>query len=424
LWALAAPLAAGGRIVDGSDVARLAAEAERLEAELSAVRQAAPAPDQDRVRALEAELARLREELRRLAEESKETAAAVDSLARAEERRTTVTVYGNLEATAFSGQHALLDGRNFELVLSGHPHKQLSFFAEIEFEQTAGVGGPRGGEIVVEQAFANFNFASLLNLRAGVLLVPFGNVNIDHFAPKREVVTRPLVSYVVAPSDWTDNGLGIYGKKLLGTSWLLSYEVDLVAGLSSEITGQGMRDARQGYGVDNNGNKAVVGRIALNRASRLEIGLSGYTGNYDDLDLKRLNGWAVDALALLGPVKLTGEYNQFVADRAPERDTRLRGYYVRAVWDFGRSLLARTPLGRDFDEPRLAVVAQHDQVWLEGPVGTEFQENQERRDTLGINFRPSTQWVLKLTYERNATSGQALVRGDRDGWAGAIGFIF
>ncbi len=441
LWAGAAGANAAETPAEGgpgaparaAEVERLAAELDRLAAEVRTFHEqlakAAPqaldgARIAQRLLALEQEVARLQAETRRLDEDAKQTAAAVDSLSRGEQGRTSLTVYGDFQATAYRGTAPIFDGHAFELVLSGRPHKRLSFFGEVEFERVAGVGGDRGGEIVVEQAFANLSFWALLNLRAGVVLIPFGNVNIDHFAPRRDVVTKPLVSYVVAPSDWTDNGVGLYGRRLLGSSWLVSYEAYAVAGLGAEANGLGMRGARQGYGADNNRDKALVGRIAATRGGGLELGLSAYRGKYDDAGRQVLAGWAIDNLTRVGPLTATGEYNAFRAQRELGSSTRLRGFYVRAALDLGRTLLSRTPLGRDFDEPRLALVGQYDEVHIDGPVDGVDSSNRERRQTVGLSFRPSNQWVLKLSYEWNQTTDRPLVNGDRDGFVGAIGFVF
>ena len=72
----------------------------------------------------------------------------------------------------------------------------------------------------------------------------------------------------------------------------------------------------------------------------------------------------------------------------------------------------------------LALVFQHDRALLDGPLEGEWVRNRERRSSLGLNFRPSSQWVLKLGYEWNATTNRPLVRGDKDGWVGSVGFVF
>jgi hypothetical protein len=412
-----------------AELAQLKAELTRLTVEMTALRQrlaAGEGAEAERIALAEIDkrLEQVEAEIRRLSEEQRQANEAADNMSRAEQRRVGVAIYGNLEARGYQGENTVFDGRNFEIVLSGHPHERLSVVAEVEFEQAAGVGAERGGEIVVEQAHAVLSFTSLFNFRAGILLVPFGNVNIDHFAPRREVVTRPLVSYVVAPSDWTDNGFAANGKRMLGPSWLVSYDVCLVAGLGDAVTGRGMRDARQPYGADNNSDKAVVGRMALSRVGRFDLGLSGYYGAYDDAGQQALAGWGLDTLVTFGPLKLTGEYDDFRAEQPVDPEARLRGFYVRGVLDFGTALLRDSFLGRGFDEPRLALVAQYDEVRLRGPYAGAYESNRERRQTVGINFRPSSHWVLKTTYEWNQTFGAPLDRGDLDGWLAAVGFVF
>jgi hypothetical protein len=375
--------------------------------------------EQERLEALEAELRRLQEELRRLEAAAREAQDAVESAARSEEQRINLSVYGTLDAFAYRGETSLLDGRLFELVLSGHPHRRLSFIAQVEFERS-GHGKP-AGEVIVEQAYPTLSFSPLLSFRAGVFQVPFANVYVDHFPANREVVSRPLVSEVIAPRDWSDNGVGIAGKRLFGKTWLASYEAWACAGLGAELGPTGMREARQGYGVDNNSNKAVVGRLSLNRASRWEAGISGYAGKYDDLNRLWLTGWAVDALALAGPLKLTGEYSSFTGEAAGP-DARYRGFYLRGVYRLGQRALARTALGRDFEQPALALLAQYDQARVAAPGAAASRR--ERRLTLGMNYRPARQWLLKLAHEWNDAHPLPISKGDKDGWTGAVAFVF
>lgn len=416
-------------IAASEEMARLRSELERLlarqaaiEAEITRLGQAAARADAEAQRSQAADLARLRAELQQVSEESRRAAAALEALSEADRRRVSLSVYGDFQVTAYEGQDVLFDGHAFEVVLSGQPHERLSFFSEIEFEQAAAVGEERGGEVLVEQAYANFQLAGLANLRAGVLLVPFGNVNVDHFAPRRDVVNKPIVSWVVAPSDWTDNGLGLHGSRLFGSDWLVSYEAYAVAGLDADVTAYGLRDARQGYGVDNNGDKALVGRISASRTGRLTLGLSGYRGKYDDAGTKALEGWAVDGLADLGRLRLTGEYNSFTGEGSPQ--PRYHGYYGRASLDVIRGALRKSILGRGFSEPRLTLVYQYDWVRAEGPLEAAWETTTERRHTVGLNLRPSDNWVLKLDYEANDTDNLTLYRGDADGFIGSIAFVF
>lgn len=415
--------------------AALQAELERLSAEMAALRdelqrlrsEAAKSEDQAiaaRVAAMEARQAKIEAELARLSEELKQTGDALDQVSEGDRKRPTMTVYGTLQAVNYDQRDSILDAEAFELVLSGRPHPRLSFFAEIEFERAASVGGPRGGEVVLEQAYASYSFAQIFAVRTGVLLVPFGNVNVDHFAPLRDVVRKPLVSYAIAPSDWTDNGVQFTGRRLAGTSWLFEYEAAVIAGLDSHITSLGMREARQPFGVDNNGNKAAVGRFAIKRSTSFETGISAYTGKYDDANQDRLNGWAADLRFEFRSLRVTGEFDHFTANTASAPKSQLAGYYIRASYDLRGGLLPK--IAKDFDDPRLTLVGQYDWARIDGPnpVTSQFERNRETGVTVGLAYRPSRQWVLKVNYERNQMTNEALDRGDLKGWLASVGFVF
>jgi len=377
-----------------------------------------------KVSALEATSQELVSGQEELAETVRSNSSVARSLSDADIRRPQLTVYGTFTATAPEGEDSVFDATSFELVLSGRPHTRLGFFAEVEFEQAAAVGGGRGGEIKMEQAYASYTISPLMNLRAGVLLVPFGNVNVDHYAPNRDVISKPLVSYAVAPSDWTDNGLGFYGNALVGDAWSFDYEAYVIAGLDADISALGLRAARQGFGVDNNDDKAVAARIAWNRAGWLEMGWSGYRGKFDDEDRLRMTGWALDAFFERGRLRMTGEYNHVGAEQPSGPDAVFEGYYARLVLDVTPPALHRGGHGRDFPSSRLDLVAQYDDVRITGPLGGTLVTNKERRYTLGLNYRPSHHWVLKLNYERSEASAAALQKGDFRGILTSIGFLF
>jgi hypothetical protein len=204
----------------------------------------------------------------------------------------------------------------------------------------------------------------------------------------------------------------------------LSYEGYLVAWLGGSVDALGTRAARQGYGVDNNGDKAVVGRVALDRAGSFQVGFSGYTGDVDDAGQQRLNGWAADGLVRWGRLKVTGEYDEMKTGRDSPQYTRLSGFYTRATLDLGKGLLPGG-LTRDFDDPRLALVGQVDQVKTEGPQADGSRaNNRERRATAGLVYRPAGEWVLKLFWEYDVSDGQPLMQGDAKGFVGSIGFVF
>jgi len=370
---------------------------------------------------------RIAQEQQQLADQVRSTADRVDLLSAAERRRNNLTVYGTVNAIQEQQPDAgtVFDAEAFELVVSGQPHDRLGFFAEIELERAATVGGERGGEVLLEQAYANYSITQWLNLRGGALLVPFGNVNVDHYAPNRAVISKPLTSYVVAPSDWTDNGFGAYGSAPVGDLGSFDYELYLVSGLDADITALGTRDARQPFGADNNDRPALVGRGAWSLGGWLRAGLSFYTGPYDDAGDLDLTGGALDLYLERGPFVLTGELNRLDAQEALfADDASLRGWYGRLIYRWQPGFLAAGWHGQAFPTARIELVAEYDEARLEGPLDGNWSVQRERRWTGGVNYRPTYNWVLKLDYEDSDARDLALQFGTRRAWLASIGFQF
>jgi hypothetical protein len=408
---------------------------EVLEREVAELRRrlesgATPAPSaeisnlRERLEALEGVMAELKRDFEVAAEDSRITAEAVDDLSEAELRGAHLTVYGSIVGADYEGKNSVFDGEAVELVVSGRPHDRLGFFTEIEFERAAQVGGERGGEVVVEQAYGTFSFGSGLALKAGIVLMPFGNYNLDHYAPTREVISRPLVSHAVVPSDWTDNGFGVVGRSSLGGGWMVEYEAYVVAGLGSDASTLDVRAARQPFGVDNNNNKATIGRVGLNRRGQFELGASYYLGAYDDSSRLDLEGWAGHLATQLGPLGLAGEYNRFTVEQIGLEDGTLEGYYARAVYDLFRGLLRRGRHGATFPDARLSLVVQYGEVELNPPATLDQEGRSESRWTLGLNYRPSNHWVVKINHEDNESVGQPILHGSSEAWLAAVGFVY
>jgi len=89
----------------------------------------------------------------------------------ARSRALALSSYGTFVAGKHAGENSTLSAESFEIVLSGQPHDRIGFFSELEFERAANIGGPRGGEALLEQAYVDFSIIDALALRAGVVLV-------------------------------------------------------------------------------------------------------------------------------------------------------------------------------------------------------------------------------------------------------------
>lgn len=443
----AAPVTAAGGAVAAADsrddvareLAALRAEAAALRAEVAVLRSLATEAAlvgrvervETRLAQLEGALAGFAEEIGAATERAGENEASIALLEDAEALRNHLAVYGSLRYFDEADGSGAFDAEAIELVISGRPHQRLGLFVEIELERAAAVGSERGGEVIVEQAWASYAVSSVLSLRGGVLLVPFGAVNADHYAPTRDTIAKPLPAVAVSPSDWTDNGVAAFGRVVLPGEWVLSYDALLGAGLGASAAGDlgpiGLRAARQPFGEDNNGNRALVARLGLRRGTNLELGLSGYRGAWDDAGQRQLRGWAADVAATLGPLTLRGDVEDLSAAR-PVGDATFRGWYVRALWRLPPRLLALGWHAQAFPAAALELVAQWDEARVRAPAGdplfAPLVTAEERRLTLGLNYRPTPRYVIKLNREESTGSGPAIVRGDGDAWVAALGFVF
>ena len=428
--ALAAPAGAADPASVEARLSALESRWDRMEGEIAALRallerSPAPAPAAapeavaaigETVQGLGADLAAVRGEV-----ENQGHALAAASASR--QREIAISSYGAVNLGKRSGQDSVIDAESFELVLSGQPHPSVSFFSEIEFERAATVGGPRGGEVLLEQAYVDYAINDNLALRGGVILVPFGNNEADHYAPLREVILRPLSSRLIAPSDWTDNGFGLVGHRELSANWQLDWETYLIAGLDSGIGPGGLRNARQGFGEDNNNDKALAAHLTLRRNDQLALGLGVYDGDYDDVGRLRLRGLGLDYSWRLDRWRFSGEYLAMRAERAEGESADLRGGYARAAYDVQQWL----PLAwrnEAFPDARLSLVYEYDHVSVEDLTSLASLVARERKHVLGLRYEPDHSWILKLNREWSDASNRTLVNGDSDGWIIGIGFVF
>jgi hypothetical protein len=403
---------------------------DRMEAELAAMRalmEHAPVPAgtavpeamaavTGTVESLGADLAAVRTEV---ANQSQALAAA----GAARQRDIAISSYGAVNFVNRTGQDSIIDAESFELVLSGQPHDLISFFSELEFERAASVGSTRGGEVLLEQAYVDLAWSDSLALRAGVVLVPFGNNEADHYAPLRDVINRPLSSRLIAPSDWTDNGFGVVGHSELSQNWQLDWEAYLIAGLNEQFDGNGLRNTRQGFGEDNNIDKAVVAHLTLRRSDELGLGIGVYSGAYDDAGKHQLNGIGLDVNWRHEAWKFSGEYLRMRADRESGDPATLWGGYARLGYDIDRWFPA-TWRSDAFPDARLSLIYEYDYVSIEDLTSVISLVERERKHVLGLRYEPDHSWILKLNREWSDASDRALINGDSDGWLMGVGFVF
>ena len=373
---------------------------------------------------LEAYAVQLNEVLADIQEKVDENSSEVIRVSQTQESQPRLGVYGTVTAGKSSNENSILDGQSFELILSGQPHERISYFTELEFERSATVGGSRGGEVLVEQAYTDIKINSWMNFRGGIVLVPFGNIERDHFSPLREVVSQPYTSYALAPSDWTDNGFGINGNINLSDQWIADYQFNVIAGLGSGISPQGLRRTRQGFGVDNNNNKAMAAKISLQNSSGLTMGFSFYNGKWDDAGTKQINGFNFDFDYQWKWLDIVGEFTRMNVEREFAQSAIMDGYYIRGIYSL-ENLLPNDWLSQDFPHAKLSIVTQYDQVNIENVFDINQVDNWEKRYTIGLRFEPTNSWIANLNYETASAGGpDTILRGNSNLWIFSLGYVF
>ena len=319
------------------------------------------------------------------------------------------------ESSTFNGQ--------FAVTISGHIHDRIRFFNEIDL-------GVSGEDVEPIQSYVDLLMMKSINLRGGILQIPFGKFNVDHFDPRRDLTDDPLVARRVIPTNWSDFGVSLFGLIPMSSTFKATYEVAVVNGLTDDFSrpgalpDEGLREARPGLVNDNNSNKAVVGRTAFVFVDQYELGVSGYSGKYDDQSENAITGFDADlefkprGTPVLENFELKAEYAYFDIDKSTE-PASLWGFYAQINYHFWPRILDQTFLGRRFSNPTLTLVGRYGHARVDTTSRTG--DLQEDRYTFGLNYRPIEDFVIKTEYQVNIGG---IERDNADGFLASVSWQF
>ena len=248
------------------------------------------------------------------------------------------------------------DFRRFVVTLDAAPTDRLRFYAEVEMERLneievernaipenrgradrnrAGVRfiqaveGSSGGELAVEQAWAQFDFNDKIGARMGVVLPPVGRFNLLHEDDYWDLPRRPLAARggpaLPVKSAWRELGAGVVGNIPWGQGFF-DYQVYVVNGAQLDFAMEEIVSLREGRnllelepelsfssGAFNGTNtaNAFTWRTAFRPRLGHEFAFSGYHGEYTP-DYLLQDGWvntlAFDGKTTLGNFEIEGEY--------------------------------------------------------------------------------------------------------------------
>jgi len=306
--------------------------------------------------------------------------------------------------------------RRFNIFMAAGIGKRIKFLSELEFEHGT-------EEIELETALLDFELASFLNFRAGIILPQIGIFNANHDSPNWDFVDRPLSSTNIIPATLSEVGFGFFGK-LYPSNLIISYDAYLVNGI-----GQGVVLNEEGktfipggkseemFGEDNNGLPMINAKVSVAVGSSLEAGISYYGGVYNNFriegeevdDRRALSLVAFDLRALVNKAQLRGEYVFATINVHPGLSeiygTKQSGGFLEIVYPvMERKILV-------FDDAVLNLIARAEKVDFnmgEFKNANGYLENTRIYDevtalVVGFSIRPVSDLVFKANYRYHWT---------------------
>ncbi len=293
--------------------------------------------------------------------------------------------------------------KRFNLFTAARVSDFVRFAAELEFEDGA-------EEILLEFASIDLTIHRAFAVRAGMLLSPLGRFNLAHDSPLNEFTDRPVTSTDIFGVALSEPGLGALGSIPVGGSGRVTYEAYLVNGFNDGVInnspdGTRIPEGRRNF-EDNNSAPSFVGRVTYSPNLGFELGLSGYTGPYNQfqsegarLDERRnVNLWVLDFEGSLLGFEFSGEGGFGNVDIPPTLIGTLAsdqaGFYLDILRDFGHGWISTMA------QSHFSVGARLESV----DFNRDIEGDDTRQISLGFNFRPNAESVYKFNYVRGRTT--------------------
>lgn len=201
----------------------------------------------------QAEIKQLKAQLKASDSEIKETRVMVSATADAVEaigtsgtsstaqwaEKTAIGGYGEHHFNHFDQGEDQVDAHRFVLFVGHQFTDDIKFFSELELEHSlAGDGAP--GEVELEQAYIQWDFAEKHSLLMGQYLIPVGILNETHEPETFYGTERNRVESAIVPSTWWETGAMLQGEIAPG----FSYNAAIHSGLKVDEGGT-VRGGRQ-----------------------------------------------------------------------------------------------------------------------------------------------------------------------------------
>jgi len=276
------------------------------------------------------------------------------------------------------------------------------FNSELEVEH--------GNEIFVEFAYVDYRASDNLTLRGGLVLIPLGLVNEFHEPNVYLGARRPETEQRIIPSTWRENGGGI-----LGSAGPVNFRAYITNGFNGmNYTSAGLRGGRQRGIQTRAANMAFSGRLDVTPIPGVFAGVGFYNGgsgqeqvvfNGSALDMgttvaevhgqAQIRGFDVRALFAHATVDDAGDASRALGRAATASIAEaMQGGYLQV----GYNLLSQFA-----GELAVTPYVRYERVDTQHRVPDGFTRalaQDGEFTTLGIDFKPIPNVVLKTEYQR------------------------
>jgi len=290
---------------------------------------------------------------------------------------------------------------------------------EIEFED----GGARSDNTknykyaIVEFSYLDFLFDESYNLRVGHVLVPFGNINLNHEPTSFLTAGRPLVETLIIPSTWHTNGALMFGKK---KKWNYYAGVVTSPDASDFTEGRYIQQGRLGAKQFTD-DLTFVARAGYSIMPGLDVGGSisyGESTNNGDVTMSmqeihatyKNNGFDIQALAVNG--SLGGDYQSVNSN---ELSGSVNGQYITVGYNVLKDVKTSHKLFAIGEVENLDMDADGETT---NPDNNRFLEY-----TAGLAYFPDPKVVVKAEYNVRDYAENANL-ADEKAFLATLGFIF
>lgn len=193
------------------------------------------------------------------------------------------------------GGVSTFDNNHTVLFFGSNISPNLKFVSEFHWEHSI-------NEPELPQANIQWTVAKPVTIVMGRFWLPFGTLGKHRIYEP----TDALVSYPYTVSQLLPFHQAQLGVKLQGAPGPIHYELAIGNGFAGFDEDAGKKLAN--LAMDNNQNKAITGRIAVDPVENAQIAFSLTNGKWDDNNKAGYNLWGFDGQYSVGPFNFKGEY--------------------------------------------------------------------------------------------------------------------